>query len=78
VEVFDDGLEFVAMDWDKKYEKWAVTQGSYEPFPGGRLYLTDDLAEAFYVFRAYLEELNPYKPVPPSLKALRGPQKSPD
>jgi hypothetical protein len=52
VEVFDDGLEFVAMDWDKKYEKWAVTQGSYEPFPGGRLYLTDDLAEAFYVFRA--------------------------
>jgi hypothetical protein len=52
VEVFDDGLEFVAMDWDKKYEKWAVTQGSYEPFPGGRLYLTDDLPEAFYVFRA--------------------------
>ena len=77
VEVFDDGLEFASLEWDTKYEKWEVRQGTLEPMPGGQLYLTDDLAEAFCVLRDYLADIHPYKPVRPSLKALRGPRTSP-
>jgi hypothetical protein len=73
-----DDLEFASLKWDEHYGKWEVRQGSYEQIPGGQLYFSDNLADAFYVLREYMGSIFPYKPVRPSLKALRGPQKSPD
>jgi hypothetical protein len=56
-----DALEFVTLTWSSEDKQWRVYQGSSEQMPGNQLYFSDNLGQAFCVFRAYLRSVHPYK-----------------